>query len=596
MKNSKNRKDHRRRFKRSNIIVGISILVFLLIIVAVAISKQPNRIQVEYSIKPYSIKDKILNVNVRIVPEKTWHLHPFVFVKGSLHTSDEKCKDDLNNNVNFQSENGLVIIDKLSDDAKYINYSYNVKIANPAKHGDNGQVYGDMLTFAGESVMTLPYKAVDDENSRADVIKKITIQCSMPDSWDSIVPYPQKDVKSVTEVENPSSYNLYEIRKAAYTFGKFEKDVHVNEGRGYTVYVDPEAKEYYDSDARRGIESLYNYYSKLFNSTLNDFSIILLRKDGKNKDYILGGSGTENISSTFDPKDKRDWQLMGHRLFHAFFESKLDVDRFLKAPLLSFHEGLATYYENISVNALPDDIKNKLSIYPDKEFSYLFERYAYMRLKDTQSLSLAPLNELQIQESPAKIDFLHYTQMPLVIKYLEDLASKKSGKENNVLNYIMKNNNDKTITVEKIINDLLGKDSNDFINKYFSGNEILPLWSTIANKNGSDKGIIDRLNEYEYELYTWFRLEDPLYRNDNLVETNLTKFANEADKEEIHFADKTVEERVKGTSPTIYNLLKEYALRAKLCSVDYNDANLRDKLLSNQNNLDKWSIFVENLK
>lgn len=596
MKKAKGKGIDKIKQRKKYIISGAFFLVLLAAIIISTFSKQPNKIKVEYTIKPYSVNDKLLNVNVKITPEKSWFLKPFVLVKGSLDTSNEKCTDDLNRDVKFGNSNGIIIIDKLSDDGKSVNYSYDVRIANPAKHGNNGQIYDNMLTFQGESVMTLPYRAVDDQNSRADIVKKITIQYLVPGEWSAIVPYEKKGTENITEVENPTAFNLYEIRKSAYTFGKFKKDEHMDLEKGYTVYIDPEAEKYYDSDAKRGIESLYKYYSKLFNLDLDNYSIILLRKDGKDQNYILGGSGTENIASTFDPKSKRDWQLMGHRLFHAFFESKINPDRFLKAPLLSFHEGLATYYENMSMNALPEDIKNKLDIYPDKEFSYLFERYVYMKLKDTQSLSLAPLNEIQIQQSPAKIEFLHYTQMPLTIKYMEDLISEKTKTKDNILKYVINNSGDNTITVEKIANNLLGKDAKDFINKYFSGSEIMPLWSSIENRNETDKDVLRRLNQYEYDLYTWFRLEDPLYRNDDLAGDNLIRLSNEADKQGANFSDKAAEVKVKGASPTIYNLLKEYALRAKICSVDYNDANLRDKLLSNQINLDKWDTFMKSLK
>jgi hypothetical protein len=263
---------------------------------------------------------------------------------------------------------------------------------------------------------------------------------------------------------------------------------------------------------------------------------------------------------------------------------------------LEFYEGLATYYENVSLNNLPENIKTSLKISSDKELGYLFERYAYMKLKDPQNLSLVPLDEVQLQQSPARIEFLHYTQMPLTVGYMESLISEKAGKKDNVLNYIIENRDDKSMTVEKIASKLLGKDSKDFVNKYLNGHELLPLWSTIANKNEDDTAVVNRLNEYEFELYTWFSLENALYKFDFADQSDLVKISQEADKQGAEFGDKATEETVKNASPTIYNLLKEYALRAKVCSIAFNDSSLREKLLSSQSNLVKWDTFKKGLK
>jgi hypothetical protein len=576
----------------------IGFLLCLLACIAIyAFYSYPRKIELEYTVSPYSVEEKIMNVNVKIKPLNKGNSKTFVLVKGSMLTSDEKCTDDLNRSVNFKSENGIVVMDKLSDDAKYLNYSYKVTIGGAGKHGDNGQVYQDLLTFAGESVLALPLRALNYDDPKEDVINKITVQCSVPDSWDSIIPFAKKGAKAVSEIENTSWTNLYELRQATFTFGKFEKDIHLDSsGKGYTVYIDPEAKEYYDTNAKTGIESLYNYYSKLFSYSLDNYSMVVLRKDSENKNYIIGGLSTQNVASTFDPEIKRDWQLLSHRLFHSFFESKIPSDRYLKAPTLEFYEGLATYYENMSLSNLPENIKTNLNISPETELGYLFERYAYMRIKDPQNLSLVPLNEIQLQPSPARIEFLHYTQMPLTVSYMEDLINKKTGKKDNILNYIIKNSSSNSVTVENIANNLLGKDSNDFVSKYLNGDELLPLWNNITNTNGSDKAVVNRLNQYEVELATWFQLENQLYQSDIINQSDLAKLAQEADKEEVQFADKATEQTVKNSSPTIYNMLKEYALRAKVCSINYNDSSLREKLLTSQSNLDKWDTFKKNLK
>jgi hypothetical protein len=579
----------------------MKLIIFLLILMACtalyAFKSIPRKIELEYTVTPYSVENKILNVKVKIKPLQRGTKKTFVLVKGSMLTSDEKCTDDLNRDVKFNSENGIIVLDQLSDGASYLNFSYNVTIGSTGKHGENGQVYQDLLTFAGESVLALPLRALNYDDPKEDIIKKITVQCSLPSTWEAIIPYPKPGDKAVSEIDNPTWMNLYELRQGSFTFGKFEKDTRTDSnGKGYTVYLDPQAKKYYDSNAEKGIESIYNYYSKLFNYNLDNYSLVILRKNEESKSYIIGGLCTQNLASSFDPENKRDWQLLSHRIFHSFFESKIPSERYLKAPLLEFYEGLATYYENMALDSLPDNIKTSLNISPEKELSYLFERYAYMRLKDPKILSLIPLNEVQLQQSPGRIEFLHYTQMPLTVDYMEKLINENTGKKDNILNFIINNSKDNSITVEKIAGSLLGKDSGSFVRKYLNGNDILPLWSYINNKNESDKNVINRLNEYEFELYTWFSLESQLYQYDSLNETDLVKLSKEAEKEGAEFADKNTENTLKSTSPTIYNLLKEYALRAKVCSADYNDPSLREKLLSNKSNLDKWDTFKKNLK
>jgi hypothetical protein len=591
------KKKQSHRLKRESKI-GVIVFLFCLLtgMTVYAFQGASRKLEVEYTIKPYSVEQKILSVNIKIRPLKDQTSKTFVFVKGSMNTSDEKCTDNLNRDVSFKSENGIIVIDKLKEGARYVNYSYNVTIGGDGKHGDNGQMYQDLLTFAGESVLALPIRALNYDNLKEDAIKKITVQCSIPDSWEAIIPYAKEGAKNVMELEEPHWLELYELRQATFTFGSFEKDVHLDSGRGYTVFIDPKATEYYDLNAKKGIESLYNYYSKLFNYNLDDYSIVLLRNDEETGNYIMGGLCTQNLASTFNPQNKRDWQLLSHRIFHSFFEAEIASEQYVKAPLLSLYEGLATYYENMSLTSLPENIRSSLSISPDAEVGYLFERYAYMRLKEPMNLALVPSSEVLLQQSPGRIEFLHYTQMPLTINYMEELISKETGKKDNIIRYIVENSGDNAVTAEKITNKLLGKDAKEFLSKYLNGAELLPLWNKILDRQDNEKTVLDRLNKYEYDLYTWFIMENQLYPYYQTDGADLEKLSAEADKKGVHFADTAVEESVKSSSPTIYNLLKEYALRAKVCNVDYNDTALREKLLASKSNLDRWETYKKSLK
>ncbi|WP_170272281.1 hypothetical protein, partial [Clostridium tarantellae] len=65
-------------------------------------------------------------------------------------------------------------------------------------------------------------------------------------------------------------------------------------------------------------------------------------------------------------------------------------------------------------------------------------------------------------------------------------------------------------------------------------------------------------------LWTWFKLEDKSYMQYIAKEYNLEQIARLADKKGINFANTALESKVKEFCPTLYNLLKEYALRTRV--------------------------------
>ncbi|QLY81413.1 hypothetical protein [Clostridium intestinale] len=585
------------KWVKKNKIISIIIAAIILITSGVTILNSiPRKFQLEYTIGPKDIDNKILNVNVRITPVGMFKPKQFVLVKGNMNVDNESCLDNEKNKVNFGGENGIVVIDELKSGSKYIDYNYDVEIARLGKHGYNSQVYREMLSYEGEAVLAMPLAAIDGNNEKADIVDNIKIQNMVPDVWDSIIPFPSEDSMAVTEVKNPSWIDLHEIRKSSYTFGDFKEDKHLTDEGGYTVYVDPKAEKFYTEEAKEGLESLFDYYSKIFKHKLNNYSVVILRTEGEKNGYIIGGSSSINMASTFNPENSRDWQLMGHRLFHAFFESTVSLEKFNKAPILNFYEGLATYYENMSMMSLSQSLRDRLNIYPDNEFGNLFERYTYMKLKSPEYLNFALSDEASISASPGRLEFLHYTQAPLVVKYMEETIAKNTSNEDNILNYILENKDEESLSMDSIAKVLMGEDSKDFINKYVKGYEIVPLWDLAKTSGGDNRDVINSLNEYEYLLYTWFSQENELYKNDNLSADNLVKIAEEADNEGAKFASEDLENQIKDMSPTMYNLLKEYALRVKVCSLELGSPYLREQLLSNRENTEKWNEFLRTIK
>ncbi|WP_422448699.1 hypothetical protein [Thermoanaerobacterium sp. DL9XJH110] len=475
-----------------------------------------------------------------------------------------------------------------------LNLTYKVKLGMMGKHGHQGGVYEDLFVFDGDSVLIFPevfYTGSDTEIKKA--FKRVSVSIEKSPGLETIVPeWGKKQLENrwikLTMV-SPSWMDIYNLRQAGFALGKFEVKLGGEDGKP-VVYADSGSGLKYAKEAIDGIESLYRYYSKLFKTRV-PLRIVLLRKDPADGAYIMGGTGADVICSTFDPSNARDWQLLGHRMFHAFFDSTVKARGFHEPPQLWFYEGLATYYENVSLDSLPDKIKADLKIDVPAYFSNLFKRYLYMRLKDPYLLTIVPLREAEIISSPGKTEFLHYTQAPLIIKAVEDYSYKNRGVSDAILNCIMKNRNGSGINLTDILEETTGDMAGAFFQGLFNSGDILPLWY-LAGENEDAAAVIRELNSFEHTMWSWFRLEIIDYPGDNLTGKGLYELSGKAEKEGVYFAAPDIEKKVLETSPTVYHLLKQYAMRAKVCGVDYQDPLLRFKLLNDRENVLKWERYI----
>ncbi len=85
-------------------------------------------------------------------------------------------------------------------------------------------------------------------------------------------------------------------------------------------------------------------------------------------------------------------------------------------PNLWLTEGLATYYENLALESLEEELKERLDIKFKKEMAILYTRYLYMTLKEPSRFRIIPMEEGSIR-SHGKIEFLHYTKAPLLVYF-----------------------------------------------------------------------------------------------------------------------------------------------------------------------------------
>jgi hypothetical protein len=539
--------------------------------------------ELSFSIKPV-FAAKSLEVTLTInhpCPDGKKYLE---LAKGTLKLSGFSCKDETGRDLETGEDDDVIKI--AVNGARQITVSYRVKVGEPGKHGYRGQIYDDLLTFDGEQFLLLPSSAYagNDQEIRK-YVKQIDISCDVPGDWSSVIPFgharSNEAMGPYANVTSPTWPKIYDLMKCGYTFGKLDKEEFPKKQGLFTVYTDPAAKEFYTDETKQGINALYDYYAELFGYDIPRFSLVLLRNDPQNHFYLMGGSGVQNVATTFDPANPRDWELMGHRFFHAFFDYRITSTKFHEAPQLWFYEGLATYYENMAMASLPEKIRNNCGLDPSKSFLALFRRYLYMRLKEPYQLAIAPMNEKALAQSSGTTEFLHYTQAPLIVKYAEDVSYLNTNSRDRILKFILNNNADE-LELKHVFRFAMGDKADNFARHYLFNTEILPLWYLGNDSKEDPARVVRQLNELEYTLWTWFRLENPQYPIDKLSLQGLDRQAATAEKAGLRFAGDELEVQVKQLSPTVYRLLKQYALRAKTAGADFNDPLLRFKVVAPQ--------------
>jgi len=542
-----------------------------------------NAYDMNYEITPIFSEEDILKIRLKLGNLDS-NKSEIEFYTGDKLINVRYCKDNLGREVPFEYKEGVLIIP--TKDKTHIEISYEVKIGMIGKHGYRGKIYDDLVVFDGGQALLFPIGFYTDSADPEEQINSISIACNVPEEWEEVLPFKR--------IISPTWHQLYALYNSCHAFGDIHKIEYHKGKASFYVFMDSGAVGMTD-ETEQGLNALFDYYTSLFGYQAEDFSIVLLRRDPQDMQYIIGGAGARSVGSTFDANSARDWQLMSHRMFHAFFESKFGPKLLFKPPQLWFYEGLATYYENSSMESLPKSLKDRLSLKPQELFSGLFKKYIYMKIKYHPLLSLAPMDEETIIESPAKTEFLHYTQAPLVIKAIEDLSYDETKRPDRILNYILDNNsNDEMLSVRNIVSNVLrDKHNEDFYNQYLISHRILPLWYLGDKEDNEDiSRVIDELNYMEYVMWSWFGLDYGDYPPYILDADTLTVLYKSKKVYDVHFANEDVEEKVRNLSIAVYYALKEFALRADVCGVDFEDPIIKTKKLLNEENKKKWEAWL----
>jgi len=450
--------------------------------------------------------------------------------------------------------------------------SYTAGIAALGKHGNRGDITGDYAVFDGDEALLLPYSAYDYKpgSDRKVLMGGIGFSFDLPPGWKQIIPR--------SDVKNPRWADIYGITQDAFVFGKFTKVSGTSPGLSAFALAsgDVPSRETVD-----GFNSLYAYYANLFGSAPDLYNIVALPKPGPDTPQVIGGAGKGSVAASFDPDLLRDWQLLAHRMFHAFFDTAAPYAALHIAPNTWFNEGLATYYENMSMGALPDSLRRRVGADPNRQFALLFDCYLYMRTKDPLVYNYPPMREDELPSEGAR-EFMHYTTAPLLVKLLGDQALGNGAQPDAALKYCVANGAkfDERFVAFDTATALLGADAGQkFCETYLLNAGVPPLWN-LKPYQPPDEDVLAALNGIEYVQGTWFKLDDPNYHTDTVTMDDLRAAEASLSNEPAAFVMPGMKSSLMDYSMPVYALLNDYYYHAKQKGISYDDPELRKKMFA----------------
>lgn len=537
-----------------------------------------------YTVSPSQTKPNTLNI--------TMEVQNSLFSRGktiTLYTGDKavtlKSSTD-GGGLQFPVSQQEDTIELYLGRAKKASLIYEAQIASPGKHGYRGYSTENYCAFDGGQAFLLPMEYYQ-EGYPPDkaVVGRLSVTMKARRGWLQVLPY--------IELKNVTWFDAYSLNSNSFFMGLCTL---IGEKDGLKIYAASKNEKAISGTAAKGISALYDYYADLFSFPKKPYQVILLPTVGESGLSVIGGAGTGSVCATFDPAKRRDWELLSHRMFHAYFDTVLPVQEIHKAPRLWFYEGLVTYYENRSMVQLPKEIQTLAGIRPEQQFTSLFNKYLYIRTKDAAQFSLAPMEEQRIRDSEeggAQIEFLHYVQAPLIVHLIEDLDDKRAGTHDALLTELLKSRGSSSLSSwHELLVRVLGNSAETIYQKYFLSNELLPLWY-LRDGSYSEQQTLTDLNDIDYLLATWMTPQQGQIPYEELNLTAVRKIKERPEWEDIHFSDSQTEQSIEKYSTVIHTLLKEYALRAKICNISWNDPALRNKLILDEGNKAKWNTWVK---
>ncbi|MGL4763038.1 MAG: hypothetical protein ACRCWG_16570 [Sarcina sp.] len=454
------------------------------------------------------MKNMKINFNIAINSIEDMTLKVKLFISeipqlDGLHLFRSKSKvSNIITDVEFKEDKDFIHC-KIDNNTTF-EMEYLVKLGFLAKHGAYGIATEDIVAFAGEQVLLLPFETLNLASNKNDFTFDIEINYDLESYKNMIIPF-KNDNKTTLVAKNWG--DMFEIMKSSYVFAKVNTHNINNNFKLHTNFK-------IDDVAKNNLNKLYNYYTNLFKTEI-ELNLSSLKTDLDQK--LFAGSSKTNICATFDFNDKRDYQLISHRMFHAFMDTRLNNSVFHMPPNLWVTEGLACYYEHKALEVLDTDFKYALDISFNEEFKKLYRTYLYSINKNEKLYSFPPLLEGNLQ-SNALIEYLHYTKSPLLIKFFED-ASLLDG-EDRFINYLLSLETLEDFSQADMFKAILTDNINDIAVNYIFG--VKPLVLDIDPAGDIEK-IREELTEFENVMSTWFKL-DKVQNDSNVTDEDLAQF------------------------------------------------------------------------
>lgn len=441
---------------------------------------------------------------------------------------------------------------------------YHVTLGKSGKHGYRGRRTDTLIAFDGGQAFLLPASFYSgDEEGISRSMQSLRFRFSMPPDWQSVIPY--------NTLDRPTWSSLNALQNDAFVFSASLTPV-LDTGDGLRVM---QAYGLPMADGAANFSALYLYLGSLFQQSPRH-TIVLLPPEGDGLP-IMGGAGRETSAYTFDDSLLRDWQLMAHRLFHAFFDTVKTDPAYLSPPNLWMVEGLAVQYETRALEHLSPETTARLGVDARAQTAMLFARYVYMRLKDPFRYLWAPMDEASVSGSPGRTEFLHYTAAPVVIQAMEDAAALQGHPADALLRFILNEKNpepDRPLALA-VSTTLLGDDAEAFSRRFLLSDEIPNLWH-LANSMPDDGTTARLLNDMEQLMASWFTLEEDDYRADMISDWEQVLARNPSGAAVFLSAD--MADTIVSYSPVLYAFLSDYYGRARNAGLSPDDPALRNKL------------------
>lgn len=455
------------------------------------INKLEKEKSINFNVEVYSLKKNLLKIT--LILNNFSNNNELIIYKNKIKLTNLKANcyfTEKDNFINLKpTENSIIEI------------SYLASVGYPAKHGIYGCLTEDLLTFGGEQFLIFPTEVFNGIS--LDTKISINFNFENKDRFSNIlIPFNKNNSVTLTDC---NFGNIYELLKSPYNFSKLNSYVINN---SFTLTTN----KIIDSNLLVNLRTLYNYYCNLFKITIPiELSSISIDSQFK----LFAGSSRSLITADFDFNDKRDWQLLSHRLFHSFMDSKLDNPLFHIPPNLWVTEGLASYYEHKALEILPNEFKEKLKISFNEEFKNLHRIYRYTLKKAPSLYGFPPMVEGELKIK-ALIEYLHYYKAPLLINFFEEESPLTS--EDKFINYLINLDNLNKFSLPDMFYFILKDKINEFSINYIFNSAIIP---SSLDLTGDLKDIKNTIENFEEMINSWFLLDN--IKNPIIVDENLLK-------------------------------------------------------------------------